>query len=183
MPRWARSSPNLSCFLPFLLFRFLAVTESKPQYWKGTWYCVSRKTSHGHWMILDKSAYGLRALKNLRDENMRPSSFSGTYLPVCSCVCSQFSAWDRWPTTDITRPGPGAILTQKAKLHGSKKNPFRRRHRTRTEAGPRFSPFLWKLSEMPRHGADFGVAQKTPVHTTTSPALGTIGHPAFITLP
>lgn len=34
------------------------------------------------------------------------------------------------------RPGPGAVLTQKAKLHGSKKIPFLRRHRTGTEAGP-----------------------------------------------
>ena len=55
---------------------------------------------------------------------------------------------------DGTRPGTGAVLTQKAKLHGSKRIPFLRRHRTGTEAGPRFNPFLRKLSEMPRHGAD-----------------------------
>ena len=55
---------------------------------------------------------------------------------------------------DGTRPGTGAVLTQKAKLHGSKTIPFLRRHRTGTEAGPRFNPFLRKLSEMPRHGAD-----------------------------
>lgn len=55
---------------------------------------------------------------------------------------------------DGTRPGPDAVLTQKAKLLGSKKMPFLRRHRTGTEAGPRFNAFLRKLSETPRHGAD-----------------------------
>lgn len=46
--------------------------------------------------------------------------------PTCA---ASFLPGDCSPTTDITRPGPGAMLTQKAKLHGSK-NPFLRPHRT-----------------------------------------------------
>lgn len=81
------------------------------------------------------------------------------------CVKPAFCR-DRSPTTGITRPGPcggsGGVLTQKAKLHESLKNPLSTWHRE--ALGPRFSLSLWKLSEMSKLGADFRVAQKTCSH-------------------
>lgn len=56
----APSSPNLLCFLPFLLFRFLVVTQEQTTVLQRNQILCSRfQTGHGHRMLLDKSPYGL----------------------------------------------------------------------------------------------------------------------------
>lgn len=56
----APSSPNLPCFLPFLLFRFLVVTQEQTTVLQRNQILCSRfQTGHGHRMLLDKSPYGL----------------------------------------------------------------------------------------------------------------------------
>lgn len=44
-------------------------------------------------MSLEKSPYGLRALKNSGENKMLPSSFAGTCPLACPGVGSRFSAW------------------------------------------------------------------------------------------
>ncbi|XP_070956459.1 uncharacterized protein [Macaca nemestrina] len=99
--------------------------------------------------------------------------------PVCA---ASFLAEDRLPTTDITRPGPGATLTQKTKLHGSeKRSPFLRRHHAGMQA-----PDSVRSVEVEREAKTWGGSQggpKDPVHATTSLTLGTVGHLAFIIPP
>lgn len=135
------------------------------------------KTSHGRRGVLDKSAPGLRAAKNSREEKNAPSLVGGDVLarlllrvrPVCCPgIARQLQSCRPHPL------GPGAVLTQKAKLHGSQK-PFLGPHGTDARRPVAYSV----LREVKRNPEiqGFRMAPKAPA--PDQPNLGNRRPPGF----